>query len=553
MPLTKPKMGKKQYKSKAPKKLYRLRTLLLLVALSVLLLPLASVLYFRFYENELVRQTEIELIAQSAVIAAAYRSLIHQHIKTKIPYGIPIKTALNSRKKDYYTPITPQIDLSQQTILPRRKQAKPVYQPPDKAAVDAGSQLQQILKDTQQVTLAGMRVLDYRGIVVAGRNERGFSLQHIKEIKKALQGNYQGVIRKRLSDEAPPPIASISRGTGIRVFTAFPIINGKQLYGVVYLSRTPQNILKQFYAVTGRFLIAITLVLAITFWLAFFVASRIVRPIKQLTDQAQQLAKGDLSTVEKLEKPVAYELSKLSHSFATMSQTLHQRSDYIRQFTTHVSHEFKTPLTSIQGALELLQEHFDEMTVVQRKKCLDNLQSDTQRLEKLVSRLLELATADAMQASNESTDLHTALKRLTTHYQQKGLVIDITAEKKSHQVAIAKDVLETILTNLFENSRQHQADTLTININPADKMVEISVLDNGDGISTANAKRIFTPFFTTRRNQGGIGLGLDIVASLLQTWGGHIRFETENKKGALFIIHIPLINPTNHPFGTFLL
>ncbi len=354
-------------------------------------------------------------------------------------------------------------------------------------------------------------------------------------MKQALQGKYTSVIRQRLSNEAPPPIASISRGTGIRVFTAFPIIEDDRVYGVVYLSRTPQNILKHLYAVTGRVLIAASIVLLITLLLAFFVSSRIVRPIKQLTNQAEKLAKGDITTVSELEKPGTYEVSKLSQSFTIMSQTLQQRSDYIRQFAAHVSHEFKTPLTSIQGAIELLQDHIDDMPTTQRKKFLDNLQSDTQRLEKLVSRLLELAKADAMQASSESSDLKRCFRTLAMRYKEKGLSVNVTPNDYPSKVAIANDVLETIFTNLLENSLQHQAEEVAISIAHKDNNLEITVHDNGVGISTANVERIFTPFFTTRRNQGGTGLGLDIVASLLQTWHGDIQLQ-DVSKGAAFLI-----------------
>lgn len=522
---------------KEPKKLYRLRTLLLLVTLSILLLPLVSVLYFRFYENELVRQTEIELIAQSAVISASYRSLVNSKLDDKSQYGIKITSSLKNDRDDYYTPVAPTTDLSNQKVLARRKPAKAIYDPPDLAALYAGTQLQQVLRDTQQVTLAGMRILDYQGIVVAGRNERGYSLEHVQEVQKALSGHYTSVIRQRVSDQRPPPIASISRGTGIRLFTAFPIIEDDRLYGVVYLSRTPQNILKHLYAVAEKVLVATAIVLSVTLFLAFFVSSRIVRPIKQLTQQAEKLAKGDLQTIDLLDKPGTYEVSKLSDSFSIMSHTLQQRGDYIRQFAAHVSHEFKTPLTSIQGAIELLQDHIDDMPKEQRQRFLDNLQNDTHRLEKLVSRLLELAKADAMHASNESSKLAPLLKSLRSRFNDKGLKILYRDENNAHKLAIAPDVLETIINNLFENSLQHNATQVEVTTEEKRDQVEIIFHDNGDGISSANAERIFTPFFTTRRNEGGTGLGLDIVASLLQTWKGDIRFQ-KVENGAAFLIII---------------
>ena len=112
-----------------------------------------------------------------------------------------------------------------------------------------------IMVNTQKYTLAGMRLLDQNGTVIAGRSEIGKSLRHIQEVRGALMGQYTPVIRERISDQPQPPLASISRGTGIRVFIAFPILHGNKVKGVVYLSRTPQNILKHMYQIRGKLIL----------------------------------------------------------------------------------------------------------------------------------------------------------------------------------------------------------------------------------------------------------------------------------------------------------
>lgn len=137
------------------KRLFRLRTILMVVILSVLLLPLASLYFFRFYENELVRKTEIELISQSAAFSAVYRELIqHNHPSVE----------------GEYNPVTPQLDLSTQTILPRRPATViSLHQSPEYLlAQQAGNLMQNILRNTQEITLAGIRILDQNGIVIAG-------------------------------------------------------------------------------------------------------------------------------------------------------------------------------------------------------------------------------------------------------------------------------------------------------------------------------------------------------------------------------------------------
>ncbi len=502
------------------RRLFRLRTILLIVMLSVLILPLGSIYFLRFYENELVRKTELELISQSAALAATYRQMIQQN---------------HPNPEAGYHPIPAQLDLSSYPVLPPRPAGKLTVDKAHPLALQAGQHMQTILAMTQQITLAGMRLLDNQGIVIAGQNEVGLSLVHIPEIQRALQGEYTPVIRKRISKEPEPPVASLSRGTKIRIFTAFPILDQGKVYGVVYLSRTPQNILKHLYARKEKVLLLTLLVLGLTGLLVLFISSRLSRPIRELIEQTKRLTKGDIKTVELLHQPGTYELAELSKSFTEMSKTLYERSTYINKFASHVSHEFKTPLTSMQGTMELLQEHIDDMPVEQRQRFFDNLQKDTQRLQRLVNRLLEQARADSTQASSATSLLVDILQELHSHYASQGLEILYNPDAVNVTFNIAPEQLRMILNNLFDNSLHHAATQITVTLKNEPEQCILTLVDNGTGISPANRKRIFTPFFTTRREQGGTGLGLGIVESLLKAWNGKITL-CESDQGACFKI-----------------
>lgn len=503
------------------KRLFRLRTILMIVMLSVLLLPLAALYFFRFYENELVQKTELELITQSAVFAAIYREFKQQnHLQ---PQG-------------HYTPVKPLLDLSRQRILPRRSEARRVMDYPENfvLARDVGQQMQQIIFSTQQVTLAGIRILDEQGIVIAGRSELGLSLAHVPEVQKALTGRYTSVLRERISDEATPPLASLSRGAGVRVFTAFPIIDQDQVLGVVYLSRTPQNILKYLFEIKQKVFFLALLLLGMTILIVLFISSRLSRPIRELMEQTQKMIRGEVETIEVMSHPGTYELAQLSNSFAEMSQILRQRSQYIQQFASHVSHEFKTPLTSMQGTLELLQEHMDDMPKEQRQRFIGNLQGDTERLINLVKRLLEQGRADALQTSAEIANIGQVLVHIK---QTSKLVLMIDEKAMHHAVKIAPAALESVLLNLFDNSFQHGATEVKVELELENQKIYLSIHDNGVGISDANKQRIFTPFFTTRRESGGTGLGLGIIESTLKAWGGSIQLKN-SEQGALFVIQL---------------
>lgn len=526
-------------------RLFRLRTILLCVMLMVLVLPLGGLFFFRIYENELVQQTERELISQAAALSAGYRQLLRNLQANGEPYGRLLKDSAGSLTyagtyplppNARYTPIFPELSLFDR-IQPPRPSAKPAQALADDVARRTGLLFRPILQDTQLITLSGIRVLDPNGVVIAGREEVGMSLAHIPEIAEALQGRYLSMIRQRISDEPPPPLYSISRGANIRVFIAFPVVENGRLQGVFYLSRTPNNILKHLYAVKGRVLLAGACLLLIVVTIVMLVSSAIARPIRELIRQTEKLKRGKQKVIEPLQNPVTIEIAQLSESFADMSRALSERTDYIRRFATHVSHEFKTPLTSIQGALELLQDHSETMPEERRQRFIANLLADTHRLRLLVNRLLELAHADAMLPSRQECHLPEVVDPLKSRYAERGLHIELETAPEQ-PLAIAPEALETVLVNLFENSLQHGANRMRIHSERLEERLNIGLQDNGTGISRENRNKIFTPFFTTRRNSGGTGLGLEIAASLLKTYGAEIELG-ECAQGALFWVRLP--------------
>ncbi len=517
----------------------RLRTILLIVNLTVLVLPLGSLLFFRIYENQLVRQTESDLIAQAAVIAATYREEIISRDQNFAGYGIKAVNVRQPTINDYYAPIDPGLDLSKDILLPDRPAGRKPDIPPDELAIKAGERVTRIITEAQKNTLADLKLLEYHGVVVAGRFEVGDSFSHLTEIASALKGHYTAVIRSRIPNEPLPGVASLSRGTGIRVFVAYPILYKDRLWGVAYLSRTPSNILKQLYTQKRKVMFAGLSILVITFALALLTSATISRPIRRLIERARAISRGDTSKLGPMPRPGTVEMAQLSKSFSDMSTSLHERSEYIRNFASHVSHEFKTPLTSIQGAAELLEEHFDTMSADERQKFISNINSDANRLRQLVTRLLELARADSITPSSDAISLDDALAQIRDKYQGKDFTINLPAPTNI-TIPISYENFETILSNLAENSKIHNATCFDISATTSQDKLILTLTDNGSGISKANLKKIFTPFFTTRRQTGGTGLGLGIAASIVAAHKGEIRAITY-EGGARFELVLPVV------------
>lgn len=513
----------------------RLRTVLLIVNLAVLVLPLGSLMFFRIYENQLVRQTESELISQGAVLAAAYRQEVLQRRADLSDYGRPTTPLPEQKLGDFiYVPILPKLDLTAADPLPDRPDGIATTASPDETAIAAGKTLDAIIAEARKSTLAGLKILDYNGVSVAGRFEVGQSFAHVKEVAQALAGKYASVIRERETTRPLPSWSGISRSTGIRVFVAYPIIYDKRLLGVAYLSRTPNSVLQHIYAQRRKVMFAGLTILALTLLLALLTSATIARPINRLIRRAERIAKGDTEAMQPMKRPGTQEMALLSRSFSEMALSLHERSEYIRNFASHVSHEFKTPLTSIQGAAELLGEHFDSMSEAERRRFISNIQDDTDRLRLLVTRLLELARADSITPDGGVTVIADGLADLRMHYPQ------VVFGKADGKVGLSRENFSTVFSNLIDNSLHHNAKQVNIKTASDGTDMIFTVRDDGDGISPANLAKIFTPFFTTRRAGGGTGLGLGIVQSILEAHGGSIAVLAGNQ-GATFEVRLSAV------------
>lgn len=610
---------------------FKLRSIFLFVNLTVLFLPLFGVIFFRFYENQLIKQTESELISQAAVLGATYKQLLRNELEDKDNYGYKISVSKVS-PANYYNPVIPQTDLFISEILPPRPdgispesptqfartpiapEEEPVvladnsairpatskpsetrrisgYDPQEEdtitvvgsrvkgrtaldsnvpvdviqagelnktplldladtisipsSKVDEPNELNQIVAEdmlpiiieAQKTTLSGIKILDAEGTVTVGRNEVGLNFSHLSEVKTAMSGDYVSLLRERISDMPMPALASISRGTGIRLFAAFPIIENDRIWGIVYLSRTPQNILKHIYDNKEKMtLIAISLI-AVTLLLALLTSYTVSKPMNRLIDRIKRFTEGEIGAIEPMSSPGVKEIEQLSKSFAKMAHTIHDRAQYIRQFAMSVSHEFKTPITSIQGSAELLLEHLDEMEVDKKNKFLQNIVADSDRLKRLITRLLELAKADSYIPENEITSLNQTLTILNDRYDDLDIEFDGLANT-DFEILMAQEHMETIFTNLFDNALQNGATKIAIKNRSHYGFVILTISDNGDGISASNKDKIFESFFTTKRENGGTGLGLGIVKSLLGAHNGAI-FLKDYDQGACFEITLP--------------
>lgn len=507
---------------------------------AVLALPFVGLFFFRIYENQLVHQAESELIAQSAALAAAIGQDLHSNLPPGTALGASPPPGARHETPDRLAPLLPTLDLARDRLLPRRPEAQPAPRPATEALRAAGKRLEPLLAETQRTTLAGFRLLDPQGVVIAGREESGQSLAHVEEVAEALRGRFTAALRMRVSKHEPPPIYSLSRGTGVRIFTAMPILIDGRVAAVLYASRTPSNVFRHLYEERGKVVAAGLSVAALTLLIGLAFHRTITRPVKELIARTAAIRKGDGGALQPLKHHGTSELATLSQSFLGMAAALNTRSDFVATFAAHVSHELKSPLTSIEGAAELLKDDIaagaDRMTDAERRRFLGNIIADAKRLTAITKRLRELALAENA-PTRGTTDLPSAMADLQRLYPALG----IRAEGDLGSIAqISAENLRIVLCHLVDNALHHGATQIGLTAETDGDRLDLLVQDDGSGISPNNRARIFDSFFTTRRDAGGTGMGLSIARAMLTAHGGTIVL-ADSPNGAAFRLTIPLV------------
>jgi len=504
----------------------RLRAILFATLLFVAALPGISAVFLRVYENTLVQQTETELIAQSAALAGAYRAAW----RAERPFPP------EQRKIE---PQRPSIDLNAMPILPVQPEPIAPAGRPDPVAARVASALHPVIADTAFITLASIRLLDARGTVLLGREDIGRSYRHLPEIERARRGEASTVLRRRGGYSPRYALEALSRASALRVHHARPIKAGGEVIGILMLSRSPRGLFLGIYQDRGKIAFGVVGIFVTLLLLAGLLSRGITRPIEALSEATQNVARGPVSVPEP-PATAAVEIRALYENFAAMAERIDRRSRYLRDFAAAVSHEFKTPIAGIRGALELIGDHGPAMSEEERQRFIANATADADRLSHLLQRLLAQARADmATSPEHASTDLAGPLRNVADAHRRPDFDIGIDLAGNLPQVGAPPELIETVVETIVENSRQAGAGRVEISGCRRGGRVQLVVADDGAGVPASDHERIFEPFHTSRRAQGGSGLGLSIARSLLASVGGGIASKPA-ERGARFELSLPV-------------
>jgi signal transduction histidine kinase len=392
--------------------------------------------------------------------------------------------------------------------------------------------IEPLLIDVRARTLAGVRLLDERGFVIAASREVDrHDLSEDPEVAAALAGETGVAVRERPPASTEQGLDSESRRARVRLFVAEPVIGPSgEVIGVVLMSRTPREELQALYQMSPRLTWGLLVALLVTIALAIYAGRLGTRSLARLADAARRLTHGsgnESTAVLRSAGSHVDEVRELATAVAAMADQLGARVAYINEFAGNVAHEFRTPIATLRGTAELLRDD-EAMPAEQRQRFLDNALDELERLERLVDGLLELARAERAHEGAQ-LDLYSLLKALPTRWPELALELP-----DANSIVVGSETqLKSVLDNLIDNAYQHGGETANVRVRGLidDERSEVGfeVADDGPGISAGNRDKVFERFFTTNREGGGTGLGLAIVRRIVETHGG--RLELESRPG----------------------
>ncbi len=333
-------------------------------------------------------------------------------------------------------------------------------------------------------------------------------------------------------------------------FVAMPYVDNGELAGGVLLAAPVSGTSEMISELNKSLLTTIFIALAIALLLSLLLSKLHVNRLRRMQEAAEMISEGNYAV--NLPESNFDEFGDLSKDFNQMASKLQQSNEEIeqlenrrRQFMADVSHEMRTPLTTIAGVIEGLRN--DMIEEEQREKGIRLVSDETKRLIRLVNENLdyEKIRSNQVTLTKEEIEAEELLEIIQEQLQlqaaEKSNRIDISAE--AGQVVYGDmDRLIQVLTNIVKNSIQFTEDgviSLRAYGEPGGMVIEVE--DTGNGIDVQEIDMIWRRFYKAdmSRGSGQFGLGLSIVKQLVSLHGGEISVESEAGKGTKFLIHLP--------------
>jgi two-component system sensor histidine kinase BaeS len=400
----------------------------------------------------------------------------------------------------------------------------------------AGPRLRDLVETTLTVSNGGVVGVDADG--------------HVREILQRLLNTTGGEIKlpKGVTasdlDTSTLMAGDRQRGRdGDYVFTAVPLAPVASLTPVVVVSEQIES--RPFGQSVGVVLVAGALALAAAALVAAFLARRLTRPVAAMQVTAGRIADGDLAARVDTSHVGRDELGSLARAINRMAEELEAARRHERTFLLSVSHDLRTPLTSIRGYAEAITDGTVRGDAVGHAG--EVIQAEARRLERLVADLLDLARLDAHEFSltphpvDARAVVIEAVDAFRPAAHEIGVVLDVS---QGQPIAADTDAerLKQIVANLVENALKYAEHRVAVGVTTSNGSFVVRVDDDGPGITGEDLPHVFERLYTSRTVPGrrvGTGIGLAIVRELASAMGGDAQVERLEGAGTRFVVTLP--------------
>lgn len=280
---------------------------------------------------------------------------------------------------------------------------------------------------------------------------------------------------------------------------------------------------------------------------SFILADYITRPVKKVIEATKAIARGKYE--ERVPVESTDELSEMCRALNTMAESLQNHRYLQQQLITNVSHELATPLTSIGGYLEALNDKL--IPESKRSETYALMREEVQRLDSMLTEVRSLSLLEEPRFKIKQKSIQVkevtekVLQEMKPQFQEKGVELILKSDLKKEFFSIDKDRYIQILINLLSNALKYSYPQKKVEVVLKEKAggLVVSVKDEGQRISKKELPYIFERFYradpSRNRKTGGIGIGLAIVKELVEAHGGEVTAQSKEKGGSIFTVSFP--------------
>ena len=330
-------------------------------------------------------------------------------------------------------------------------------------------------------------------------------------------------------------------GLGGPVFTvAVPWTRGGVVLGAVFIHTSAQVVEAEYKNLIWQVLSGAGVAVILAVVSLYFITKQLTKPLKSMTANAREMAMGKFDT--RADEAGVTEMRELASSFNSMAGQLKQTEESRREFVANVSHELRSPMTSIQGYIEGMRD--GTIPPQEHPKYLQIVSDEARRLTKLISDLLDLSRMERgseglkMQDFDINEMIRRVLIRRMADIEQKRLEVDVDFQEEQCYCWGDSDRIEQVVVNLLDNALKFTPEkgTITVGTRFEGRQALITVKDDGPGILPDDQPHVFERFYKADKahtSGKGTGLGLSICKRILEAHGQSIRLVPKGS-GAAF-------------------